>query len=160
MSRRTLDWHSLDDAVTDANLLHEHGYERAGNWDLAQCVGHLTIFIQASMSGFSLRVPAVVPWVFRVTGQKDRLFRTRRMPSGLPAPKRLRVTDAAAGPQDETRALQQFVTVVERFQHYAGEPAPSPVLGKLTHDEWRRFHVIHAMHHMSFLVPLERRDPA
>lgn len=159
MARRTLNWTTLDDAVADARMLHETGYERAGNWDLSQVVGHLTIFIQASINGFSISVPGVVPWLMRVTGQKTKFFRTRKVPSGLPIPKRLRVTASAAGPQEEERALQQFVAAVEKFKHHTGSHAPSPVLGPLDHDEWSNFHVIHAMHHLSFLSPVESPEP-
>lgn len=153
VQRRTLDWHTLDEAVTDARLLHERGYQRAGNWDLAQVVGHLTIFLQGSINGFSINVPAVVPWIMRITGQRARFFRVRRIPRGLPAPKRLRVTEPAAGPQDQNHAMELFVAAVDRFNHYTAEHARSPVFGKLDHRQWYDFHVIHAMHHLSFLVP-------
>ena len=51
-TRRTLTFDTLDAAVRDAEYLLAAGYDRAGNWDLAQCLDHLAAWLTYPVSGF------------------------------------------------------------------------------------------------------------
>src|SRR5262245_7088988 len=58
-TRRVLKFESLDEAVRDAERLSERGYEKAGNWDLAQCCHHLAVLMTYPLDGFPpFRFPA------------------------------------------------------------------------------------------------------
>ncbi|HEX6983723.1 MAG TPA: DUF1569 domain-containing protein, partial [Planctomycetaceae bacterium] len=61
--RRTLVFHDLDDAVRDAESLLAGGYDRAGNWDLAQTCGHLVEWMSYPIDGYP-RPPALLRPVF------------------------------------------------------------------------------------------------
>lgn len=51
-ARRELKFAELDEAVRDAEHLLARGYERAGNWDLAQCCHHLAVLMGWPIDGF------------------------------------------------------------------------------------------------------------
>src|SRR5262249_6271459 len=53
-----LDFRSLDDAVAYARRCLSAGYDRTGNWDLAQTCRHLTDWLRAPLDG-----PPPVPWL-------------------------------------------------------------------------------------------------
>jgi len=45
------------------------------------------------------------------------------------------------------------VASIRRFAEHPGEMQPSPLFGKMTRDQWTDLHLIHASHHLSFLLP-------
>src|SRR5262245_9776254 len=51
-ARRKLKFTSLDEAVRDAENLLARGYEKAGNWELAQCCHHLAVLMGWPSEGF------------------------------------------------------------------------------------------------------------
>lgn len=155
MSRRQLDWRTLDDVVADVRTLHDHGCERSGNWDLTQTLQHLTRAligsIQGEINGNQFRAPAPVRAMIRITRIKQRVFRTRKLASGVPAPKFM--TEPDLDPCDQAQAVQRFADAVTRYRDHTGPLAMHPIFGDLTRDEWDEFHVIHAMHHLGRLWP-------
>ena len=54
---------------------------------------------------------------------------------------------------DPAAAVAEFRATVERYDGFAGLLLPSPVFGKLDRDTMTRLQVLHAEHHLSFLVP-------
>jgi len=148
MKRRPLQFQSLEDAVTDARRLLTNGYDRAGAWGLAQNLEHLAMVFDKSLDGFG-DVPK--PLGFKMFGSwliKPIMLKTGKMPAGVNGPASLMPTGAS----DDNGQLGAFESAVSRF-NTATSFQPSPFLGKLTGDEWRRLHCIHAAHHLSFLVP-------
>src|SRR5687768_3540041 len=85
MERRSLRLATLDDAVTDARQLLERGYDRAGNWNLAQVCDHLTKLMTMSRDGFG---DAGFGWGVRLFGRlaKPLILRANSMPKGLDGP--------------------------------------------------------------------------
>ena len=59
VARRPLKFDSLDAVVRDAENLLASGYDRAGNWDLAQVCGHLAEWLRFPMDGFP-KVPLLI----------------------------------------------------------------------------------------------------
>ena len=100
------------------------------------------------MSGTSHRVP----WVLRkFLGPifLRRILRERRMQAGVKVPKWV-----LPGPsQDESAAVEQFRSTVSSFEQMTTTPFPHPFFGALTKPQWNDLSLIHAAHHLSFLIP-------
>lgn len=153
-TRRELTFATLDDITRDAENLLANGYDRAGNWDLAQCCGHLTEWMRYPLDGYP-KVPLVlapVVWLMKVTvGKKER---NRLLGGGKFAPggRTLKETVPAPG-GDDAAAVAKLRETVERFKAHAGPFHPSPLFGQMTRDEWGTLNLAHTAHHLSFLVP-------
>jgi hypothetical protein len=153
-ARRDLTFATLDDAARDAEHLLAVGYERAGNWDLAQVCGHLTEWLRYPLDGYPKAPLVICPllWLAKVTvgrSMRDEILRTgkfrsggRTMPETVPQP---------GG--DSAAAVARFQETAARFQAHAGGFDPSPLFGQMTRDEWLRLNLAHCAHHLSFLVP-------
>ncbi len=153
IERRKLTFVSLDDAVRDAEALLEKGYDRAGNWDLAQVCSHLTEWMRFPVEGFP-KLPLFlrpVFWLFRNTvgPAKRAKYTAEGMPSGKPT---MPQTVAEPG-GDAAAAVAKLKEVAERFQAHAGPIHPSPLFGAMTKDEALQLQLKHCEHHLSFLVP-------
>lgn len=152
--RRKRTFATLDDAVRDAENLLAQGYERAGKWDLAQVCGHLTRWVTYSMDGVPKPPLLLRPlfWVYRNTvgpRQLRKLTEGSGMGAGLPT-----VPESVPEPGgDPTAAVAELRAAVARFQAHTGPLAPSPLLGRMTKDQLTKVHLVHAAHHLSFLVP-------
>jgi hypothetical protein len=146
--RRKLDLRSFDDMVGEVDRLRQGGYSRAGNWDLGQVCQHLAISMKSSLDGFQVRAP----WYLRLFLApifKRRLFRTRSMPAGIKGPPDL----MPAATVDEETAVKSFKDETERLRNHVGDFQPHAFFGKMTPQETRDLHLIHASLHLSFLIP-------
>ncbi len=152
-TRRQLKFDSLDEVVRDAESLLAKGYERAGNWDLAQCCGHLVEWMRFPMDGFP-RPPLPIRMMFAVlrplVGRKEllRAIEKSEMRSSRTDP---RTIPPSGG--DPAAAVAKLKDTVERMKSYTGEIRPSPFFGKMTREEWFGLNRVHAAHHLSFLIP-------
>ena len=154
MERRDTEFKDLQAAVADARLLLEKGCEAAGEWDLAQVCGHCSYAINSSIDGFDSSPPFFIKLLAKIAGMKKKIYRTRALKSGLPAPS-VSIPAPANGDRDtETKAVEEFSAAVNRITQYSASLQPHPVFGQISRDEWLEFHTIHAMHHLSFLVPV------
>jgi hypothetical protein len=147
MERRQLDFRDFDSVAADIDRLHKNGYDKVGQWELCQTCDHLSTVMRMSMEGF----PFKAAWYIRLLGPlvKGRFFKTRRMSEGFQAPAVL--IPLAAG--DEKAAVGSCKELLRRVQTHSEEFHPNPFFGRLTPDEWRQLHLIHAAHHLSFLIP-------
>ena len=155
MQRRTLDFRSLSQVVDDARRLQENGCQAVGNWDLAQVCRHLADALNASIDGFDVQAP----WILRVLFGKAffRKIRARRsMKAGFQLPEKY----VPRPGQNPSEALASLEAAVERFGRRQGPLFPHPFFGKLSPEEWTDLHLIHAAHHLSFLVPAGQAQPA
>ena len=145
---------SFGDAVADAERLLAGGYDRAGNWSLGQCCGHLSNWLTYQLDGFPPLPLWLRPifWAARTTvatGMLRKVNRAGVMPVGsATAPTSVPPPDAgdAAGVADYKRAI-------DRWTAHTGPFVPSPLFGHQSRDDWHRLHLVHAAHHLSFLVP-------
>ena len=153
-TRRELTFATLDDAAKDAENLLARGYDRAGNWDLAQCCRHLSEWMRFPLDGYP-KVPLPlkpVMWLMKVTLGKKMLLKILTTGKFDTGGQTLKQTIPAPG-GDEPAAVAQLRVVVERFAKHDGPFHPSPLFGPMTRDEWTRLNLAHAAHHLSFLVP-------
>lgn len=151
--RRKLTFATLDDVVRDAESLLAKGYDRAGNWDLAQVCLHLAEWLRFPVEGFP-KLPLFlrpVFWLFRNTiGKAKRLkYSAEGMPSGKPT---IPQTVALPG-GDATAAVAKLKETAERFTAFGGAIHPSPLFGAMTKDEALQLQLKHCEHHLSFLIP-------
>jgi hypothetical protein len=154
LQRRSLVFHDLDDAVRDAEMLLERGYDRAGNWTLSQCCSHLSEWLRFAVEGMPPQPAPVraILWVLRHTVGKRKLARwlsSGSMPAGKPT---LRET-VAKSPGDDAEAVARFRDAIARFQSHSGPLQPSPLFGVLDHETATKLQLVHCAHHLSFLLP-------
>lgn len=154
LQRRQLQFESLDEVAPDAENLLAKGYDKAGSWDLAQVAGHLAEWMRFPVEGFpSAPAPIrAVFWVLRKTiGRKKLLgyLKDRSFPAGKPT---MPETVPPAG-GDARAAVEQLRQSVERLKTHAGPIVPSPLFGTMTKGEAVGMQLVHAAHHLSFLVP-------
>jgi hypothetical protein len=153
-TRRDLTFAVLDDIVKDAENLLAKGYERAGNWDLAQCCGHLAEWMRFPLDGYPKAPLPLRPvvWLVRVTLGKGMLRKILTTGTFSPGGQTLKETVPTPG-GDESAAVAKLRDVVERFKNHDGPFHPSPLFGQMTRDEWVKLNLAHTAHHLSFLVP-------
>jgi hypothetical protein len=153
MKRRRLQFATFDALIDDIDDLRACGYDRAGNWDLAHVCEHLTRFMRLSLDGFPpdfrfalpLRVigSTVVKWTTLATGW---------IPAGVKAPHpSLEVDEDDVRP--EATAASHCIATIREVRDHEGPFHPSPLFGRMPPEQWRRVHLIHAAHHLSFLIP-------
>ena len=152
--RRQLQFNALDEIVPDAENLLAKGYAKAGNWDLAQVCGHLAEWLRFPVEGFP-KAPApirAVFWVMRKTIGRRKLLTyitERSFPAGKPT-----MPETVMPPGGDPReAMEKLRKGVETLKAYTGTIVPSPLFGAMTKDEAVRMQLVHAAHHLSFLVP-------
>src|SRR5262245_34803264 len=122
MERRRLEFHDLGEVVRDAEALAARGYDKAGNWDLAQTCHHLAGWMTFPLDGFPKTIPAPIRlmlWAARHTvGPKKfrQILTSREMPTGKPT---IREMVAAPG-GDEAAAVRRLKDTAERFLAHAG----------------------------------------
>jgi Protein of unknown function (DUF1569) len=148
VKQRQLAFQDYAEVLAEVDRLHRDGYQKLGQWDLAQVCDHLSYFMQGSLDGFTFRVP----WLLKVLFGRmvlRRILTERRMKEGGPTPQKPLPPPGG----DEAAAVERFKQVVERFQSHRGEFHDSPFFGHLTPQQWHDLHLIHAAHHLSFLIP-------
>ncbi len=151
--RRVLEFADFGEVLSDVENLYANGYEQRGQWDLAQVCDHLAMWVMFSMEGFPR---AGLPmrwllWSIRIfTGRRElrRVLESGTMTPGGPT---FRSTVFPAQ-RDPAEALKRLKRTVTKFESFSGSHHSSPVYGPLTHEQWRRLHLIHCAHHLGFLT--------
>jgi hypothetical protein len=152
IERRQIRFESLDDVVRDAEGLLAKGYDRAGNWDLAQVCGHVANWMTYPVEGFP-RPPAPIRamlWLMKKAVGRGKF--EKYLAEGMPAGKPTMPESVPPPGGDPAAAVARLKQAVEKFKA-AGGVHPSPLFGPMTKDEATRLQLIHAAHHLSFLVP-------
>ncbi|QDU24005.1 DUF1569 domain-containing protein [Urbifossiella limnaea] len=153
VTRRALTFDTLGAAARDAEHLLAAGYDRAGSWDLAQCLDHLAAWLTYPVSGFP-RMPLLLRPLFAlVRATLGRGMLNKYLREGMPAGKPTMPQSVGQPGGDPAAALGRFKAAAERFEAHAGDYLPSPLFGPLTRDEALKVQLAHAAHHLSFLVP-------
>jgi hypothetical protein len=146
--RRQLDFKSWQECLADIDRLQRAGYDRIGMWDLSQVADHIGEGLRTALRGKDQRAS----WIIRrFLGPLilQRILRQRRMKAGIKVPQWW-----LPGPSyDESAAVDQFRCKVASFQEMTTAPFPHPFFGDLTKQQWNELALIHAAHHLSFLIP-------
>jgi Protein of unknown function (DUF1569) len=151
--RRQLDFRTWPDVLADIDHLHRAHYDRLGNWDLSQTLEHVGEGLRTALRGNDHQGP----WIIRrFLGPLllKRIVQQRRMKAGIKVPQWW-----LPGPgHDESAAVDQFRSEVTAFQQLSTPPFPHPFFGLLTKKQWEDLVLIHAAHHLSFLIPRDAED--
>jgi hypothetical protein len=148
LHRRQLDFRTWPEVLADIELLHRSGYDRAGNWDLSQIVDHVGEGLRTAQRGIDQQGPWIVRKLIGPLILK-RIVSQRRMKAGIKVPKWW-----LPGPaHDESAAIEKLRGEITDFEQLSTEPCPHPFFGPMTRQQWQDLVLIHAAHHLSFLVP-------
>ncbi|MFM7519159.1 MAG: DUF1569 domain-containing protein [Planctomycetota bacterium] len=150
VTRRRVDFRSWEDVLADADRLVRGGYDRAGKWSLAQVLDHVGAGLRVAISGSANRMP----WPMRMLARSAALPVMRRwrwIPAGIPAPRWWQ--PQVSRDADDAAALARFRAEVEAFHAYQGPYHPHPAFDRLDREAYDDLMLIHASHHLRFLVP-------
>lgn len=118
-----------------------------GNWTLGQAMGHLAWWANAPFDGFPPEVtpPAPIRVIARLTRGP---FLAMRMPAGVNIPS---APDGTFGIEPLSTDLG-LAALRDAFERTIAQcpPHPSPLLGNLSHQQWKKLHCRHAELHLSF----------
>jgi hypothetical protein len=148
MQPRDLTFVTFHEVMAEVDRLHAKGYDRAGNWDLAQVLDHLCYFMNGALDGFQFKVPWLIKTLFGKMALNATL-KSKRMKRGVFTPQK---PLPVSGP-DEKEAVARFKMTLERFTAHQGEYHPSPFFGKLSREQVHALNLIHCGHHLGFLLP-------
>jgi len=150
--RRVLHFDSLDQVLKDVDRLaaaEQAGrLRRLGNWTLGQALGHLATWSEFAYTGVPLKPPFFIRWILRFQKRK---FLVGPMPAGVHIPN---VEGGTLGrePLSLDEGLRRYKTVLQRLK-VEGPTLPSPIFGRMTHDESIALTMRHAELHLGFFVP-------
>ena len=160
----------IQDAIvlaTEGMTAEEFGCRPQENkWSAAEVLEHLMLTYSGTAKGMEMCLAEGKP---RVTGQslKQRLLiyliaRRGFFPQGREAPKHVRprgtpVPEVLPGIYHHLQAMDSAITRAEA-QFGSGKILDHPLLGALTADEWRHFHVTHTRHHLKQIAAIRGRD--
>ena len=151
-NRRILHFDTLDQMTAEADRVVEAGragrLKHVGNWTLGQTLNHLACWIEFGYTGAPLKVPFFIRWILRL---RKSSFLYKPMRAGVRIPGVPGGT-LATEPMPVDEAVPRFRRVVERLKTEA-PTAPSPALGRLTHDEAIALTLRHAELHLGFQAP-------
>jgi hypothetical protein len=153
VERRKLSFATLEEVAADAENLLARGYDKAGNWDLAQVAGHVAEWMRFPIEGFPKPPIFIRPmlWLMKVTSGKKMLAKVLDegfTPGGHTMPQTVTPPGGNAA-----EAVTKLRSSIERWKAYTGEVYPSPLYGAMTKETALALQLKHAAHHLSFLVP-------
>ena len=152
--RRTLRFHTIDDALAEAERLvaaeRSGQLDCVGNWKLGQALGHLATWANFAHDGYPPEVRAPLPVRMILRLMRGTIINKGMMPG-------VRIGKLPGGtvglePMDADEGLRRFRTAMERLRASAPTVA-NPVFGKLTHEQWIQLNLRHAELHLSFQCP-------
>ena len=150
---RILDFQSVFDLESDLDRIEQAcasgAVEATGSWSVGQNCHHVGKFFRFALDGFDGPAPLPVRVIATLLFKKKALG-PGPMPSGikLPAKASYMLPDPDITNEDGIAFLREQVQRIkngEQFTH------PSPIFGKLTHDQWMTIQLKHAALHLGFL---------
>ena len=151
--RRTLSFKSWQDVLAELDRIeqaHNAGtLTHTGNWSPGQNMDHAARLIRCAFDGFDGQAPAPVRFFVRLFFKSSALG-PKPMPAGFKLPK----AASSMLPADNVSTPEGLTLLRDQLHRLtAGEKMtqPSPVFGRLTHDEWTTIQLKHLALHLSFL---------
>ncbi len=149
---RDLRFNSLDEILAEAEVIDPATATTLGNWTAAQIVEHVARFMTASRTGFPADMKP--PLFLRVPFTLLRgLVVHRKPPRGVKMPRQM--VDAFVPPAETNwdDALSHLRSEVNAINNGERFTRPSPLFGKLSHEQWLKLHCGHAAMHMGYILP-------
>lgn len=150
--RRKLSFTTMAEILGDIEMLDAVVKEgktisATGNWTPAQIIEHVLFIIDCSMDGFDFKAPLI----FRIFGKFARSFILNKpMKPGITLPAKMSMVIASPKSTwpDAVSHARKAILRVEAGKYMA---KPSPLLGKMAHQDWVKLHCRHAEMHLSFI---------
>jgi hypothetical protein len=157
LGRRTLTLGSMGELRQEIERLEDArrrgSLEQSGNWSLDQCCQHLGRWIEFSLDGF----PFQYPLRYRVLGRLVRMVSWRSLVWLALRPGFVNPPSARAVEPDSSIVAGDgpayLLKQIGRIEGGEQMTQPSPVEGRITHEQWCYFHLRHAELHLSFQSP-------
>jgi Protein of unknown function (DUF1569) len=154
--RREVRFESLAELQADVERLRDAAgggdgqgsVQSLGNWSLGQATQHLARFMTSSIEGFH-----GAPFFLRPMGMMMQLFMGRKLldnppPAGIRLPEKTPFfPDAEVSVE---AGVAELLAVLDRVDKGDKFVQKSPLLGKLSHEQWTTLHCRHAELHLSF----------
>ncbi len=160
----------LTRAVSDLDMVQTQVHE-PGQWNSQQIVEHLILSYGATVGVLRTRIDKQRPTQATPTlvqhCQRAFVVRLGNFPRGVAAPAEVTPpsdTAAVDGEHLTTRfrdALSQMDVALDEVGALFGDKTRSAshmILGPLNPPEWRRFHVVHGLHHILQIEALRRKQ--
>lgn len=155
-SRRSLKFDSFEEIVADLDKIESAmdagTLATSGNWTAGQNFEHTGKFLGYALDGFPSMAPLPVRWMAQLMFKNKAIRTDEPIPAGFKLPKAASylVPSDDVGDREGLALLRTNVQRViggEKMNH------PSPIFGKLTHENWVRIQCKHMALHLSFLHP-------
>lgn len=151
------DYRTLQDVSAEIDRIqaadHEGTLQATGNWSPGQIMDHTARLLEGSLDGFDARAPLPIRLLGRFVF-KPRLGRSHMKP-GIQLPKKA-VSVLPAEVVATPDGIARMRSVLTRIQSGEKMMHDSPVLGKMSHEQWELFHCDHCRLHFGFLkLPLD-----
>lgn len=155
--KRELVLESIDGLQAEINHLLNSGYESRGDWSLGQACFHLAEWTRYPMDGFP-KPPLPLRMIFGVMKMcgimkrmKDGILRDGFKAGTPTAPQTAPSEDSVA----DAEGVAKLTEVLQRMKDFDGPLQPSPVFGEMDRELWTQVTLLHAQHHLAFLVPAQ-----
>ena len=145
--RRKVRYESLDDFLADARRVASSDVRMLGNWTPGQIYKHLAKSMNCSIDGFEKLMPPPMRWMLSFFMKKK--FLNDSIPTGFKTS-----SDFIFGESSAEEGLADLEKAIDRLKNES-KRSLHPGFGKITNEEWNKFHLRHAEEHMSFLVDNE-----
>lgn len=152
VQRRLLKLTTFDEAIGDIERLRTKGYRQAGNWSLGTTCDHL---IKAMEYGLGSEPAKGFSWIMRVTVGKFMLswvLMRGQMPAGVEAPD---IFVPEEQQSDDPAVIDRCVALLKKTDLHDGPTNQSPIFGNMSLRQFKKLQLVHAAHHLSFLIPIE-----
>lgn len=149
--RRTLRFGSFEKIEADIAHLQSAGHDRLGQWSLGMCCAHLAVIPEKAMDGFGF----FPTWPLRPFLRRFMLPKMleQGFSPGMKGPKSFMPPETC----DDAEQVQRLLSTHARWAAFTGKLHPSPLFGRLEKAAWAELHFRHAEHHLSFLIPHDRK---
>jgi hypothetical protein len=155
VERRKLEFKDLTDVVNDARMLASKGYVALGKWNLSQACNHINEWLRFPVDGYP-PIPIYfrpIFWILKSTIMPKKLqqyIADKSFPAGKPT---IKQTVFEPNFTSDEEAVRKLAATVERFRSFRGELHASPLFGKMDRQTHTNLQLVHAAHHLSFLIP-------
>ncbi len=147
---RTLNFAAEADAIAEIESLRR-GYLQTGNWSLPQIAFHI---------GFPISHPQASPATLDVSPEQKQMqgFLENVVAHGWPqqpgeSPPPMR-PPANVGPEK----VDELIANLKKLAAYKASHVNAGPFGAVTTEKYRRFILVHAAHHLSFLTPKQQES--
>ncbi|MCC7477973.1 DUF1569 domain-containing protein [bacterium] len=148
--RRRVHFDSPEAIYEEALRLSRGPLRQLGNLNLAQTCGHLAIWMNLSIDGGIPMDPQ--PWQKFIARLFKSMILSHPLPAGYKLPQRAQQILVPESDRELGSALEELRQAVERLR-LEERRCDSPMLGRLSRQEWDALHCRHAELHFSFLLP-------